>query len=64
MSLTNVLVSVTNQLQFTTNLSAGSWTAFTNLVLQPPCGSNVLSQFVKVTVPKANLPSVFWRIKQ
>jgi hypothetical protein len=62
--ITNVLVSVTNELQFSATLNPASWSALTNLVLKPACGTNQLSQFISVTVPQSNSSSGFFRVKQ
>jgi len=62
--ITNLLVSVTNQLQFNTNLNPSTWIALTNIVVQPPCGTNMLTRLMAVKVPRTNSDTGFWRIKQ
>ena len=62
--ITNLLVSVTNEVQFTTNLDSSTWTTLTNLVMQPSCGTNILTAFIAVDVPRTNSNVGFWRIKQ
>jgi hypothetical protein len=63
LTITNLTVALTNQLQFTTNLSAGNWTTLANLVAQPPCGTNALTWVTELKF-QTNASAGFWRIKQ
>ena len=64
LSISNLTVSVTNDLQFTNSLNPEAWTTLTNMLMQPPCGTNSLTWFTTLTVARTNPAAGFWRIKQ
>ena len=64
LSLTNLLVNVTNRLEMKTNLNSANWTVLTNLVFTPPCGSQLFTIVTSLAVPATNASAGFYRVQQ
>ncbi|HAO81033.1 MAG TPA: hypothetical protein DCQ92_19100 [Verrucomicrobia subdivision 3 bacterium] len=64
LSMTNLIVAVTNRVQFKNDLNSTNWTTLTNLLFLPPCGSPLLSIVTNLSTPLTNSNSRFFRITQ
>jgi len=64
LSLTNLLVNVTNRVEIKTNLNSANWTALTNLLFNAPCGSQLFTILANLTVPTTNASAGFFRVRQ
>ena len=65
LTITNLPISLTNKVQFTTDLGTTNWTTVSNLVFSSTCGPLVFDIFTNKTVTVSATNSAgFYRIKQ